>query len=220
MKKLIISFKSKSVGILSPRQLGFLLKLKENLWLPHETRTCDSWTSSHLLCDTTWWSLGTQYYDSCISGIDWNDLFIDVICHQCMVFWWLHNCMCTLGRRQSRTPILSRNVDKKSLENRVSIAICRHTGDKWQSKTLFLSIFDPRLSIVDSVFDRCLPGVMCVSEPVHNKNQQITNASSKDSRDSPSPSLSPNHHPLICHQLIYANNLDSLIGLWILKDFF
>ena len=54
-------------------------------------------------------------------------------------------------------PILSRNVDKKSLETEFLIAICSHTGDKWQSKTLFLSIFDSRLSIVDSVFDSRLP---------------------------------------------------------------
>ena len=40
-----------------------------------------------------------------------------------------------------------------------SIAICRHTGDKWESKTLFLLIFDPRSSIVDNVFDCRLPGV-------------------------------------------------------------
>ena len=66
----------------------------------------------------------------------------------------------TPGRRQSKTPILSRNVDQKSIETEFSIAICRHTGDKWQSKTLFLSIFDPRSSIVDSVFDCRLPGVI------------------------------------------------------------
>ena len=52
-----------------------------------------------------------------------------------------------LGRGQSKMPILSRNVDKKSL-------------DKWQSKTLFQSIFDPCLLIVDSVFNCLLPGVM------------------------------------------------------------
>ena len=62
-------------------------------------------------------------------------------------------------QRQSKTPILSRNVDKKSIETVFSIVICRHTGDKWQSKTLFLSIFDPRSSIVESVFDSRLPGV-------------------------------------------------------------
>ena len=37
--------------------------------------------------------------------------------------------------------ILSMNVDQKSLEIEFSIAICRPTGDKWHSKTLFLTIF-------------------------------------------------------------------------------
>ena len=32
-------------------------------------------------------------------------------------------------------------------------------NDKWQSETLFLSMFDPRLSIVDFVFDCGLPGL-------------------------------------------------------------
>ena len=41
-------------------------------------------------------------------------------------------------RRQSKNLVLSTNMDPKSLE----------TGDKWQSKTLFLTIFNPRLSIV------------------------------------------------------------------------
>ena len=36
----------------------------------------------------------------------------------------------TPGRRQSKTPIPSRNVDKKSIETLFSIAIWRHTGDK------------------------------------------------------------------------------------------
>ena len=61
------------------------------------------------------------------------------------------------GRRQSKTPILSKNVDHKSLETEFSIAICRHIGDKWQSKTLFLSILDSRSSIVDGVFDCAYP---------------------------------------------------------------
>ena len=59
-------------------------------------------------------------------------------------------------------PILSRNVDQKSLETEFFIAICRHTGDKWQSKTLFLSIFDPHSSIFDRVFDCHLPDVYLV----------------------------------------------------------
>ena len=64
-----------------------------------------------------------------------------------------------LGRRQSKTFILSTNLDKKSLETEFSIAICRLTGDKWQSKTLFLAIFDPCSSIVKSVFDCRQPDV-------------------------------------------------------------
>ena len=60
--------------------------------------------------------------------------------------------------RQSKTSILSTNVDKKIVGNSVletefSIAICRPTGDKWQSKIMFLAMFDPRSSIVRSVFD-------------------------------------------------------------------
>ena len=38
--------------------------------------------------------------------------------------------MNTAGRRQSKTPILSTNVDQKSLETEFSIVICRLTGDK------------------------------------------------------------------------------------------
>ena len=57
-------------------------------------------------------------------------------------------------------PILSRNVDQKSSETVFSIAICRQCGGKWRSKTLFLSIFDPQLSIVDSVFNCRLPVVL------------------------------------------------------------
>ena len=65
----------------------------------------------------------------------------------------------TPGRRQSKTSILLTNADQKLLETEFLIFICRPTGDKWQSKTLFLEIFDPHLSIVKSVFDCCLPGV-------------------------------------------------------------
>ena len=57
-------------------------------------------------------------------------------------------------------PILSRNLDQKLLETEFLIAICRHIGNKWESKTLFLSSFDPRSSMVDSVFDCRLPGVI------------------------------------------------------------
>ena len=45
------------------------------------------------------------------------------------------------GRRQSKRLILLTNVDQKSLETVFLIAICRLSGDKWQSKTLFIEIF-------------------------------------------------------------------------------
>ena len=59
-------------------------------------------------------------------------------------------------------PILSRNVDQKSIKTVFLIAICRPTGDKWHLKTLFLSIFDPHSGIVDNGFYRRLPGVLFV----------------------------------------------------------
>ena len=55
--------------------------------------------------------------------------------------------------------ILLTKVDKKLLETEFLIAICCQSDDKWQSKTLFLEIFDPRLSIVKNFFDCCLSGV-------------------------------------------------------------
>ena len=70
----------------------------------------------------------------------------------------------TPGRRQSKTSILPTNVDQKSLETEFLIAICRPIGDKCQSKTLFLAIFDPRSSIVKSVFDCRLLGVEYVKD--------------------------------------------------------
>ena len=56
--------------------------------------------------------------------------------------------------------ILSANVDIKIVRNRVLIAFCLPIGDKWQSKTLFLTLFDSRSSIVQSVFDCGLSSLM------------------------------------------------------------
>ena len=47
----------------------------------------------------------------------------------------------------------------KIFRNRVSIAICHPTGDKWQSKTLFLAIFDLCWLIFKSIFDCRISGV-------------------------------------------------------------
>ena len=49
--------------------------------------------------------------------------------------------------------MLLTNVGKKSLETEFWITICGPTGDKWQSKTLFLVIFDRRSTIVKKIFD-------------------------------------------------------------------
>ena len=42
----------------------------------------------------------------------------------------------TLGRRQSKTPILSRKIDQKSIKTVFFVAICCPTGDKWQLKKI------------------------------------------------------------------------------------
>ena len=51
------------------------------------------------------------------------------------------NAFITPDRQQSET--LINTIDErrsKIVRNRVFVAICRLTGDKWQSKTLFLAI--------------------------------------------------------------------------------
>ena len=73
--------------------------------------------------------------------------------------------MTTPDRPQSKTLLQSMNVDQKSLETELVIAICSPTGDKWQSKTLFLAIFYSHTLIVKSVFDCRLSSVMSVSIP-------------------------------------------------------
>ena len=69
------------------------------------------------------------------------------------------NTKYTPDRRQSKTFILSMNVDKKSLETEFSIAICRPTGNKWQKKHTVSSYFDLHFSIVKSILDCRLSGV-------------------------------------------------------------
>ena len=58
------------------------------------------------------------------------------------------NVLYTPDRRISKTLLTIDNADHKSLETLFWIAICRQSGDKWQSKTRFLTIFDLRSSIV------------------------------------------------------------------------
>ena len=56
--------------------------------------------------------------------------------------------------------ILSTNVDLISLKTELCIVVCRLNGDNWQSKTLFLAVSDPRSSIVQSIFDCRLSGML------------------------------------------------------------
>ena len=77
----------------------------------------------------------------------------------------------TSDRWQSKTLILSTNVDHKSLKTEFLIYICRQLGDKWYSKTLFLAFLIHVSSIVKSVFDCRLPGVVisCNSNEVSER---------------------------------------------------
>ena len=54
----------------------------------------------------------------------------------------------TPDRPQSKTLMLLMNVNQKLLETVFSFAICPESVNKWQLKTLFLTIFDLRSSIV------------------------------------------------------------------------
>ena len=95
---------------------------------------------------------------SFLHSIMWHNLII----HTALI---VLNSFNTPGRRQSKTLILSTNVDKKSLEMKFSIVSCRPTGDKWQSKKMVLESFDPHSPIVKSVFDCRLPGVFKSTQP-------------------------------------------------------
>ena len=54
----------------------------------------------------------------------------------------------TPERRQSKTLLTIDERGSKTLETVFSIAICRQSGDKLQSKTMFVKIFGSRSSIV------------------------------------------------------------------------
>ena len=71
--------------------------------------------------------------------------------------------------------ILTMNIDQKLLETEFSLAICRPTGDKWPSKTLFLAIFDLCSSIVKSVFDCHLSGMtsLLIEAPILPESSKL-----------------------------------------------
>ena len=69
--------------------------------------------------------------------------------------------MLTPHMRQSKTLLTIDECGSKIARNSVSIAICRQSGDKWQLKTLFLTIFDLR----SSMYSRFrLPPIRCDAE--------------------------------------------------------
>ena len=70
----------------------------------------------------------------CDCGFSWPSFFFYLLPHR-------------VGGNRKRYQ-QSTNADQKSIETVFSIPICRQCGDKWQSKTLFLFIFDLRSSIV------------------------------------------------------------------------
>ena len=76
-----------------------------------------------------------------------------------------HRCWHTVSHRigsNRKRSEQSTNADQKSIETVFSIAICRQSGDKWQSKTLFLTIFDLRSSIVFTFLIQCSLSGVCV----------------------------------------------------------
>ena len=79
----------------------------------------------------------------------------------------------TLDRRQSKTSVILTNIDQKSLETEFLIAICQPKGDKWQSKTLFLAIFDQYSLIVKSVFNCRISGVSMAPTVFSNGSSRL-----------------------------------------------
>ena len=64
----------------------------------------------------------------------------------------------TPGKRQSKTLLtIDEHGSKIALETVFLIAICGQSGDKWQSKTLFLTIFDLHSSIVMTFLTAAYP---------------------------------------------------------------
>ena len=82
------------------------------------------------------------------------------------------------------------NADHKSLEKGFSIAICRQSGNKRQSKTLFLTILDLRSSIVltfsIATYLKCLLNIALLNTRQNQSEERATrnNLQSGDKRQS------------------------------------
>ena len=65
--------------------------------------------------------------------------------------------------------IISTSIGQKLVQTVFLIAISRPTGNKWQSKTLFLMIFDSPSGIVKRVLDCRLPSVIKGSQDYRDR---------------------------------------------------
>ena len=92
--------------------------------------------------------------------------FLIAVCRQTVNFFLValvSDCFCYIfsrpilnkhfRERQSKMSNISTNVDPGSLETELLPAVCHPTSDKWQSKTQFPAICDPRSSIIERVLD-------------------------------------------------------------------
>ena len=81
----------------------------------------------------------------------------------------MHVPVFTPDMRHRKRSLHSTNADQKSLETVFLIAFCRQSGDKWQSKTMFLTIVDVRSLIVDLLTFSIAtnPGGIVTSKGVH-----------------------------------------------------
>ena len=81
-------------------------------------------------------------------------------------FWFDTMIFNNWGRRQSKMLLTIFERGSKSIETVFLIVICRQSGDKWQSNTLFLGIFDLRPLIVLTfsivAYPVCLMMVLCI----------------------------------------------------------
>ena len=80
----------------------------------------------------------------------------------------LKNTFTTPETRQSKTLLTIDERRSKSLETVFTIAICRKMGDKWQSKTRFLAIFDLRSSIILTFSIAAYPVCLRISHKYQN----------------------------------------------------
>ena len=120
----------------------------------YSINTSHRWQSKTIILSTNvaLRSLETEFFD-CRLSPDCKFLLVALV-SDCFCYVFSRPILNKHFReRQSKMSNISTNVDPGPLETELSPAVCRPTSDKWQSKTQFPAICDPRSSIVESVFD-------------------------------------------------------------------